>query len=206
MMKKESQYTRLFESDFIESLTHVHPIVPLILWAPVSAYLFYKSIVVDELTTIQIISWAFIALIAWTLTEYLLHRFVFHFNAKSAFGKRLIYLFHGVHHDEPDDATRLVMPPFPAIVIMSFLYFIFSLFIPSNFLNIYMSFFIIGYLCYDYIHYATHHFPMTSRVGKYLRKFHLRHHHAKEHSKYGVSNPLWDYIFLTVTGPKKDRK
>ena len=205
-MKKNVEYTRLFKSDFIEFLTHVHPAVPLILWAPVSAFFFYKSVVIDHLTTGQIVLWAFIALLAWTLTEYLLHRYVFHFNAKSAFGERLIYLSHGVHHDEPDDPTRLLMPPFPAIVIMAALYFMFSLIVPSAFLNIFMSFFIIGYLCYDYIHYATHHFPMTSAVGSYLRKFHLRHHHAKEHSKYGVSNPLWDYVFSTVTGPKKDRK
>ena len=205
-MKKNHQSSRLFENNLLEALTHVHPIIPLLLWTPVSAFFLYQAIWVDKLTLTELISWAFIALLVWTLTEYVLHRFVFHFEAKSDFGKWLIYLFHGIHHDEPDDPTRLVMPPFPAVVIMTMLYFLFSLLVPSNKLNIFMSFFIIGYLTYDYIHYATHHFPMKSKVGRYLRKFHLRHHHAKEHSKYGVSNPLWDYVFFTVTGPKKDRK
>jgi len=98
------------------------------------------------------------------------------------------------------------MPPFPAVFFMVLLYGFFSLFIPSAFIEAFMGFFIVGYLCYDYIHYATHHFPMKSKAGSYLRKYHLRHHHAKEHSKYGVSNPFWDYVFGSVTGPKKEAK
>jgi sterol desaturase/sphingolipid hydroxylase (fatty acid hydroxylase superfamily) len=79
---------------------------------------------------------------------------------------------------------------------------LFSLIFPAQYIDILMANFLIGYLCYDYIHYATHHFPMTSPVGKYLRKYHLQHHYSGEDSKYGVSSPLWDYIFKTVSGPK----
>ena len=49
-----------------------------------------------------------------------------------------------------------------------------------------------------------HHFKMNSNVGRYLKKYHLQHHFRHEKSKYGVSNPLWDYIFFTVNGPKED--
>ena len=75
------------------------------------------------------------------------------------------------------------MPPFPAAIIMYALYILFSLVIPARYLNVFMAFFIVGYLVYDYIHYATHHFAMTSRLGRYLRKFHLQHHNSKEESK-----------------------
>jgi sterol desaturase/sphingolipid hydroxylase (fatty acid hydroxylase superfamily) len=202
----KQQSSRLFQNSFLEALTHVHPITPLLMWSPVVAYFIYQSVVLQKLDISTMFLWAAVALLVWTLTEYILHRFVFHYDAKSETGKWIIHLFHGIHHDEPDDATRLVMPPLPAALIMAALYFLFSLVVPALYLNIFMAFFIIGYLAYDYIHYATHHFPMTSKVGSYLRKYHLRHHHAKEHSKYGVSNPLWDYVFATVTGPKKDRK
>ena len=57
-----------------------------------------------------------------------------------------------------------------------------------------MGQFLIDYLIYDYIHYATHHFPMKNRVGRFLKKWHLQHHHTKEPIQYGVSNPLWDYV------------
>ena len=187
-------------------MTHVHPIIPLVMWSPLAAYLYYISIFEKALSLNELLAWAFIALIVWTFTEYTVHRYVFHYDAKSDFGKWVIYLFHGIHHDEPDDASRLVMPPLPGVILMSLLFLIFRVFVPAQYLEIFMANFIVGYLAYDYIHYATHHFPMTSTVGRYLRKYHLRHHYGKEESKYGVSNPLWDYIFRSVTGPKKATK
>lgn len=199
-------YVRVFKNPILESLTHVHPILPIVMWGPVALYAFYVSIVEKQLNASEFVSWFFIAFIVWTFTEYAVHRFLFHYPAKSKFGKRIIYLFHGIHHDEPDDKTRLVMPPLPAVILMSILFVIFNLIIPGRYLEVFMGFFIVGYLCYDYIHYGTHHWPMKSKAAQYVRKFHLRHHHSKEASKYGVSNPLWDYIFNTVTGPKKDTK
>ena len=37
----------------------------------------------------------------WTLTEYWLHRLVFHFEPESGPGARLHWIIHGVHHDHP---------------------------------------------------------------------------------------------------------
>ncbi|PIP93588.1 MAG: fatty acid hydroxylase [Bdellovibrio sp. CG12_big_fil_rev_8_21_14_0_65_39_13] len=200
------QSVRLFENPLLEALTHVHPIIPLVMWAPFVIAAYYYAIVVQNISALEFSGVFLFALLVWTFTEYFIHRFLFHFETKSKIGDRLIYLFHGIHHDEPDDATRLVMPPVPAVLIMGLLYVIFSALLPEKYLWVFMGSFTFGYLCYDYIHYATHHFPMTSKVGRYLRKYHLQHHHSKEHSKYGVSNPLWDYVFHTVTGPKKDYK
>lgn len=137
--------------------------------------------------------------------EYLLHRYAFHYPAKSAWGQKIIYMFHGIHHDDPDDATRLVMPPVPAILIMFILGNFFMLFIPKSYFFVFMGSFIIFYLIYDYIHYATHHFRMNSKVGRYLKSYHLKHHYTKAPIKYGVSNPLWDYVFGTVEEVKASR-
>jgi len=202
----QKQSVRLFENPLLEAMTHVHPIVPLVMWGPFVVASFYYGIVVQNVSAIEVVAVFVFAMFVWTFTEYSIHRFLFHLEPKGKFGERMIYLFHGIHHDEPDDASRLVMPPVPAVLIMGFLYLMFNLLMPGKYLWVFMGSFTFGYLCYDYIHYATHHFPMTSKVGRYLRKYHLQHHHAKEHSKYGVSNPLWDYIFSTVTGPKKAYK
>jgi sterol desaturase/sphingolipid hydroxylase (fatty acid hydroxylase superfamily) len=129
---------------------------------------------------------------------------MFHFPAKGKWGKKFVFLFHGLHHDDPDDPTRLVMPPVPAVIMMGILYAGFGLVVPTKFLEVFMSAFIVGYLCYDYIHYASHHFPMKGGLARYLKKFHLQHHFRHERAKYGVSSPLWDIIFRTLEGPKEE--
>jgi len=201
---KKYKSLRIFKNPILEAFTHVHPIIPLIIWAPVAIFLGYSGLVKNDLSLLQMVTWYTVGLFVWTFTEYILHRVVFHFPAKSYIAKRFVFLFHGLHHDDPNDPTRLVMPPVPAVLIMSLLYFFFGLVVPEVFLEVFMSSFIIGYLLYDYIHYATHHFPMKSAVGRYLKKFHLQHHFRNEKSKYGVSSPLWDIILNTMEGPKEE--
>ena len=204
MNKKNHQSIRIFQNPILESFTHVHPIVPLLLWSPIILFLFYRGLLLKNVSGFEFGLLFFAGLLLWTITEYTLHRIVFHWNAKSAAGKYFVFLFHGLHHDDPQDATRLVMPPVPAILIVSLLWLLFSAIIPARFIDVIMGSFLIGYLCYDYIHYATHHFAMTSPIGKFLRKYHLQHHYSGEKSKYGVSSPLWDYVLGTVTGPKDE--
>jgi sterol desaturase/sphingolipid hydroxylase (fatty acid hydroxylase superfamily) len=90
------------------------------------------------------------------------------------------------------------MPPAGAIPIMAALFFLFGLVIPAPWIEPFGAFFIVGYLIYDYIHYATHHFPMKNPVAKYLRRHHLKHHFSGEGGRYGVSSPLWDIVFGTT--------
>ena len=136
-------------------------------------------------------------LVTWTFSEYSLHRFVFHFKAKSKSGQWFVYLFHGNHHDDPKDKSRLVMPPAGAIPIMALLYLLFGLVVPENWIQPFFGAFIIGYLVYDYIHYSTHHFPMKNPVAKFLKHYHLKHHYSGETGRFGVSSPLWDWAFRT---------
>ena len=125
---------RLFQNDFLESLTHVNPVVPLLLWTPVIAYLFVLESTKNHALTTWV-CFAGLGLIVWTLTEYLMHRFMFHFPAKSKVGKWFIFAFHGHHHDDPQDPTRLVMPPVPAIIYATALYFIYKLIIGAEHIN-----------------------------------------------------------------------
>ena len=195
---KAHQSIRLFENDFLERLTHVHPIVPLLFWAPVVVWLLWRSFAMHQLPLLPVLGIGVLGLVTWTLTEYCLHRFVFHYPARSRVGKWFVYLLHGNHHDDPRDKTRLVMPPAGAIPIMAALFFLFGLVIPAPWIEPFGAFFIVGYLSYDYIHYATHHFPMKNPVAKYLRRHHLKHHFSGERGRYGVSSPLWDIVFGTT--------
>lgn len=205
-MSKKYNSIRLFKNPILEAMSHVHPIIPLVMWTPIISYLLYRGHAIYGMSTNEFVALFFIGMLVWTLMEYLLHRFMFHFPVIGPISDRFVFLFHGLHHDDPNDPTRLVMPPVPALLISGLLYLMFSLIVPIKYLDAFMGFFMIGYLCYDYIHFATHHFKMTSKVGRFLKKWHLQHHFRHEKAKYGVSSPLWDYIFRTVTGPKEEHK
>ncbi len=195
--RKPHESIRLFENDTLERLSHVHPITPLVVWAPVVAWLFWRSAQLHELPALPLLAMVLLGLFIWTLVEYVLHRFLFHYPARSKAGKWLVFLFHGNHHQDPMDKTRLVFPPAGAIPIMALLYLLFSAVVPAPWIEPYMAGFIIGYLIYDYIHYATHHFHMRNPVAKYIKHYHLRHHFSGKTGRYGVSSPLWDLVFGT---------
>ncbi len=138
----------------------------------------------------------------WTLAEYLLHRFVFHFPAKSEKMKRITFLFHGIHHAQPQIKTRLVMPPVVAIPLALIFYGLFYLvlavlFQVPHWVSPVFSGFITGYLVYDLTHYATHHFPMRRGAAKFLKRYHMQHHYKTPDKRFGVSSPLWDIVFGT---------
>src|SRR4030095_16265330 len=97
----------------------------------------------------------------------------------------------------PRDATRLVMPLLVSVPLALFFFYIFSLMFGSYYLIVFSGF-VLGYVSYDSIHYATHHINLKGKVGAFLRAYHLRHHYEDENTAYGVSTPLWDYIFKSI--------
>ncbi len=181
----------------MEALTHVHPIVPLCLWGPIALVLLGRGVVVHGYGFVDLLLMLVAGLVAWSLGEYLVHRFVFHFRARSRVSKYLVYLFHGIHHDDPNDRTRLVMPPAGAILILGLIYGVFWTFVPHPWIEPFFGFFIVGYLCYDYTHYAIHFWPMPGRIAGFLKRNHLLHHFQEQHARFGVSSPIWDFVFGT---------
>jgi sterol desaturase/sphingolipid hydroxylase (fatty acid hydroxylase superfamily) len=193
---------RLFKSDFMEFFTHINPVAVIIIWLPVvAAMLILPSGAKPTPVGILAGGWA-VGLFLWTLAEYLLHRFVFHFRPKTPRMERITFLFHGVHHAQPQCKTRLVMPPVVSIPLASLFYGAFwliagNLFHSPAWVNPLMAGFITGYLAYDLTHYATHHFAMRSGYAKYIKRYHIMHHYKNPDGLYGVSSPIWDYVFRT---------
>ena len=139
----------------LESMTFVHPITPLVMWVPFILFLYYQGAVNYP---VSIKNWTIIfvfGILGWSLTEYLIHRFAFHHEAKSRWGRYLIFLFHGIHHDDPDDKNRLVMPPLPGVMFVIIFWNTFKLFLSNQIFFPFLGSFLVGYLIYDYIHYGT---------------------------------------------------
>lgn len=196
---------RLFKSDFLEVFTHVHWSVPLIIYIPVVSYLLYLAIGAPGLSMTSGALLFAGGIFVWTITEYLLHRFVFHYEPSSAVGKYLHFMMHGVHHEYPNDSKRLVMPPSVSIPLATIFYFLFLLIVGSPYNIPFFAGFLVGYMLYDEIHYATHHAPLKNGVWQKLKHHHVLHHYHNPENGFGVSTPLWDYVFGTVD-PTEQKK
>ncbi|MBN1966814.1 MAG: sterol desaturase family protein [Anaerolineae bacterium] len=200
---------RLFESDFLEFFTHISPIVIVVTWVPVALLLFIASVLAAPAGAFPwyIPLGIVLGLFLWSFVEYLLHRYLFHYEPTDPRLERIFFLFHGVHHAQPQDKTRLVMP-LPVSVPLALLfyglfYLVFATVLQTPLLvNPVMTGFVVGYLTYDLIHYATHHLPMRSRLGKYLKRHHMIHHYKHPEKRFGVSSPLWDWVFGTFEKQK----
>lgn len=195
---------RLFKSDFLEFFSHISPVAVVIIWLPVAVFFLVRAILRAPAAAIPwYIPLGFIiGLILWSLAEYLLHRFVFHFPARSEKAKRIIFLFHGIHHAQPQIKSRLVMPPVVsiplAVIFYGFFYLVLAVILKApQWLDPIFSAFIFGYLIYDLTHYATHHFPMRSGYAKFVKRYHMQHHYKTPDQRFGVSSPLWDVVFHT---------
>jgi dihydroceramide fatty acyl 2-hydroxylase len=192
---------RLFKSDFLEFFTHISPVAVAVIWLPVIAFFAWR--------TVGARGWGveaagfLLGLVLWTPTEYLLHRFVFHYKPRNAWQERVTFLFHGIHHAQPQIKTRLVMPPAVSIPMAAGVYGLLYLVMGVGlgapaWADGLMSGLLMGYLIYDITHYATHHFPMRSGVGKFLKRYHMQHHYKTPDQRFGVSSPVWDWVFGTM--------
>jgi sterol desaturase/sphingolipid hydroxylase (fatty acid hydroxylase superfamily) len=186
---------RMFESDWLDRLSRVHPIVPLVIFIPAIAVLF--AVGQEGLAPLEVAAWIFGGYLFWTLTEYWMHRLVFHFEPEEGIGARLHWIIHGVHHDHPNDPLRLVMPPSVSVPLATLFCLLFLLVLgqPAGWLV--GAGFLAGYLIYDMTHFHVHHHKPRTRLGRVMRELHMRHHFQDDTRGFGVSAPFWDYVFRT---------
>jgi sterol desaturase/sphingolipid hydroxylase (fatty acid hydroxylase superfamily) len=139
-----------------------------------------------------------IALLVWSLFEYITHRFLLHPPAKFRRMDRWAYFAHGKHHDESDHPVFALVPPLNAAIVLMPLLVIFYLVVPAHALAVFVGFFLLGYLAYEYVHLALHHASPKTRLGCYFRRHHLTHHAHGREGNFGVSSPLWDFLLGTT--------
>jgi dihydroceramide fatty acyl 2-hydroxylase len=185
---------RMFDNDFLDFFTRVHPLVPLLLFGPVIVALAVLG-VLD--TGVWAVAWAAGGYLFWTLTEYWLHRLVFHWEGDGKLAKQFHWMIHGVHHDHPNDRLRLVMPPSASIPLATLFVVAFWLLLGDGWAAFAVGF-LAGYLAYDELHYYVHHFRPKGRMGRKLRELHMRHHFQDHDRGFGVSAPWWDHVFGTA--------
>ncbi|MCX6028334.1 MAG: sterol desaturase family protein [Chloroflexi bacterium] len=196
---------RLFQSNFLEFFTHISPVTVLVIWLPVAIFFLVRGIIrlPAGASALVIPAGVLLGIFIWSFTEYTLHRFLFHYEPKTAAQEKVFFLFHGVHHAQPQLKTRLVMPPVLSVPLAFVFYGLYTLVVDRllglpHWIAPLFAGFILGYLIYDLAHYATHHFPMRSGYLKYIKRYHMMHHYKTPNARFGVSSPVWDYVFRTM--------
>ncbi len=198
VIKPQNQGTkRLFKNPILEKLTRTHISIPLTIFFAYASTLLYWSATHTSLSTVTTVLMFCIGMVTWTLMEYFIHRYIFHMTAESEKRAKLQYTLHGVHHEFPKDKERLAMPPIVSITIATLLLFLFRLFL-GDFVFSFLPGFLVGYASYLSVHYMIHSFQPPKNFLKALWVNHSIHHYKNGENVFGVSSPLWDYIFGTM--------
>ena len=148
------------------------------------------SVIFIDLAGVDRLYLVLAGLAAWTLLEYLVHRFVFH--RYSSVGRRL----HQLHHDHPNDpdaersslSTPLIAFPIGFLLIATAGV--------ENGSAVFAGL-LLGYLAFITVHYAVHSWSIGPNSWLYSAK--LRHvaHHRFENCNFGVTTISWDIVFRT---------
>ena len=193
---------RIFKNPILDFLSRVNWWVVPIIYVPMILYFIFVALNTPNISILKFVLFFVLGIFIWTFMEYSLHRWAFHFEAKTKTQKRILFLVHGVHHDYPQDSKRLVMPPavslILAVITYSVIYGITSLFgaeylVPAIFAGV-----VSGYLYYDMVHYSQHHMKIKNPYYKDLKEYHMKHHYQEPNLAFGISNKFWDRIFGTL--------
>jgi sterol desaturase/sphingolipid hydroxylase (fatty acid hydroxylase superfamily) len=196
----QEQRIRLFRSDFLERTTMVSPVAFLLTWAGMLVLAVYASWGAASLGAS--IGLAALGLFLWSLFEYAMHRFVFHMKLTSNLGRAFLFLSHGNHHTQPNDAMRNIMPPLVSVAICGTVWLVLYIVAGPIGSTIFIGFGA-GYVIYDSVHYAVHQFPLRHGLLGRLKRHHIRHHYAHEEGNFSITAIFWDRVFGTEVATKR---
>ena len=187
---------QVFENKFIERwFAQAHPITPGIWFGGLVVYGLYAGWLDHGLLAIPLF---LSGVLITTLIEYCLHRFIFHkgYDAKDPEEQMQHFLLHGYHHEYPNDRMRLVLPPigiWPVAVVVCVVWWL----VFGAYWWPILGGTAAGYIAYDWLHYYTHHGNPKAGPGRWIKRYHMLHHHDSPHHRYGITSPLWDFVFRT---------
>lgn len=124
---------------------------------------------------------------AWTFAEYWIHRLVFH-------GKTPFEPMHQMHHTLPKDMIGVAS--WGTFAGFALIWLIAG--------SAFCAGFMLGYLSYCIIHVRMHHGDQRkfSRYVAFMNRHHAGHHRGGK-GNFGVSSPVWDFVFCTYQLKRK---
>ena len=199
-----SQQVRLFRNEWLERLTIISPAGFAAVWCislPMIAWVGWGS--ASVLSALGLVA---LGLGIWTLFEYCMHRYLFHWEPGVAVLDKFVYLMHGNHHAAPNDPLRNLMPPIVSFPIGGAVWLVLLALIGPAGSWAFLGF-MTGYVIYDMTHYACHQWAMRGTLAFALKRHHMRHHHGKQDGNFAITALFWDRIFgssITSLKPREE--
>ena len=199
---------KLFKNPSLDFFTRIAWYFPILIFLPVISYLFYKGFSENQLSLSVSVLTISGGVVVWTLFEYCTHRFLFHAHPTHKFLQKIHHTFHGIHHDFPQDTLRLVMPPSVSVPMSMLMYFgtqwVFQQLGAGFLYDVFFASFLLGYLVYDEMHYASHHLNWKNKWFQDIKKQHMKHHFVEPDMGFGFTSNAWDRVFNT-NFPEKEK-
>ncbi len=130
--------------------------------------------------------------LAWTFTEYCMHRFEDH-GEHTKDGSKPEKLHHH-HHKHP---TEIAISPLHRIGLIALCAGLIFLAVWLNNWVTVIPGLVIGFTSYTFVHWFLHH-KISASIFPELHRFHI-HHHCKHPDKcFGITVTWWDHLFGTV--------
>lgn len=194
---------RIFDNPILERLSRTHISVPIGIFLSFSAGLLYYAFMYTALSPVLVPLLFLSGFLTFTFLEYMMHRYVFHMEPDKSWKKLIQYNMHGVHHEFPKDKDRLAMPPLVSIAFSVIFFVIFYSLMNTKVFG-FLPGMMTGYAFYLFVHFIVHAYAPPKNIFKHLWINHSIHHYKDDTVIFGVSSPLWDYVFGTM--PKKNVK
>lgn len=195
-MESKVEESRLFENQFLERLSRTNAYIAISAYVIISLTSFIVShFRFEGVLLIQLVLFVG-GVLAFSLTEYLVHRYLYHFP-KIGRMKNWAFVVHQFHHDHPNDARRLALPLPLALVLAAIFYGLFWLSMGKQ-APFFFAGFLLGYAGYLLAHYLIHTLGPSNKLMRYLWMHHSIHHFKDDQKAYGVSSPLWDFVFRSM--------
>ncbi|MEK6481079.1 sterol desaturase family protein [Catalinimonas sp. 4WD22] len=188
---------KLFKNPILNRLIFTNSKVAVSVYYTISIAITIYGFVQVDITIFSGLLLTLAGLLAFTLVEYLTHRFLYHSDEEYQENKSWQYLVHGIHHVYPKEHGLLALPIPVALLINAVLFLLFS-FVVGEYIYFLFPGFLSGYATQLYIHYQVHTRKPPKNIFRFFWKHHMLHHYSSEKEAFGVITPLWDIVFGTM--------
>eukprot|EP00184_Porphyridium_aerugineum_P005172 CAMPEP_0184698730 /NCGR_PEP_ID=MMETSP0313-20130426/5239_1 /TAXON_ID=2792 /ORGANISM="Porphyridium aerugineum, Strain SAG 1380-2" /LENGTH=350 /DNA_ID=CAMNT_0027157703 /DNA_START=226 /DNA_END=1278 /DNA_ORIENTATION=+ len=194
---------KMFQNEVLEFLTKCPWYMPLLFWIPIACVIMYQYFHTVKFDFLSFSSWLVFGVIFWLFFEYSLHRWVFHMHSTTYFMNIIHFLIHGHHHITPLDNNRVVFPPVPALILASPIWIGAVQLFGYEHGYAFLLGFLVGYINYDMTHFWIHQKVPKSPYVQGHKTRHVYHHYHLPDCNFGISHPLFDFVFGTHVGDYK---